>query len=576
MELREILHKHGVLGNYIKTILRRHVAYPNVRLDKILEDFAILVPSTIASIMSDYTNTPLITKAKLDIEKVPISWRKLRPQNTFAVPIFADDNEIHIGVSHPQAEETFSYIHRLHSEFQTHKIRFLIADRNMRNTVFRMFQHDEEEIQKLQQYIHSVEALPEDMQSEDKLNDVIVSIIQTAVSMSASDIQLLATDNFGQVQFKVEGTGHIVGEMTRDLYMRVMRKLITDLNISPDSIRSKSTEASISSESHQHLPDDIFRFFNFRCQFTMPEPKESDYIVATIRLLSRNLDILSFEDAGFTPTQIRHIHHGGDGVAGLVLAVGPVNSGKSTTLFAMLSRIDPVLRLVKTIENPIEFRCPLWEQNALGDTMTLQDEHASYRQHIKGMVRKSPDCLLAGELRSAEEAGEIFGLAYASTLCFSSLHAENVANAIGRMRFWGIPDIDLANVLRLIIAQRLVRQPCPRCKLKETNEDNIREAECYADHSKTTFSKDNLFTENHGGCEFCRYTGYTGRRLIAEMFSLLYEGSEEVLMSGDNNKLRYFIDEKGASLWHSGMRLVLNGDATVNEIVRHTSRHVTI
>ena len=509
---------------------------------------------------------------------MPISWVDLRPTGTAAVPVFADENNITVAISYPQAEEVIAYMHQLYTDYKKHRITEVIADRIVRQTVFRLFQRDEEDIKKLQEYIHEVEALsPQSPQTEAKLNQVIVAIINTAVTLGASDIQLLATATFGQVQYKLEGTGHIVGEMTRDLYLRVMRKMMADLNVSPDSIRNKSTEASISAETHSSLPKETFRFYNFRCQFTMPEPKESDYTVVTIRLLSKNLDLLSFADAGFAAEQIALINHAVDSVAGLVISVGPVNSGKSSTLFGMLSQIDPVRRLIKTIENPIEFRSPLWEQNALGDTLTTEEEHAAYRNHIKGMVRKSPDCLLAGELRSAEESLEIFSLAYASTLCFSSLHAENIANAIGRLQFWGIPRVDLANVMRLIIAQRLVRRLCLHCKIPEESEVNLKEAAFYAEQTDANLSSAKIFSSSIGGCKFCKYTGFVGRRLIAEMLSSVEKESYEILISEESGRLlKRHMFKNRSSLWHSGMRYVMAGKVSVEEVVRHTSRQTEI
>ena len=194
----------------------------------------MLSPATVAAVIADYTQTPLLKSEDLDTGQVPISWVDLRPTGTAAVPVFADENNITVAISYPQAEEVIAYMHQLYTDYKKHRITEVIADRIVRQTVFRLFQRDEEDIKKLQEYIHEVEALsPQSPQTEAKLNQVIVAIINTAVTLGASDIQLLATATFGQVQYKLEGTGHIVGEMTRDLYLRVMRKMMADLNVSP-------------------------------------------------------------------------------------------------------------------------------------------------------------------------------------------------------------------------------------------------------------------------------------------------------------------------------------------------------
>ena len=217
---------------------------------------------------------------------------------------------------------------------------------------------------------------------------------------------------------------------------------------------------------------------------------------------------------------------------------------------------------------------------------SVEQEREAYRNQIKGMVRKSPDCLLAGELRSKEEAEEIFGLAYASTLCFSTIHSENIAAAIGRLSYWGLSKYDLASVIRLMVAQRLLRKLCPKCKTIETDPSNLEEIKIYKNHvepeEQGKFSwqavfkylekPENVYTESASGCEYCDHTGFKGRVLIAEMLSYNDHGFKEMLLSDNHNAIQDYMIKNGISLWHSGMSVALRGQVSINEVIRNTQR----
>ncbi len=573
--LASLLEEKDVPPHHIHTILRRYQRSKKIRLDAILGEFPMISPEVIAEVIAGVTGVPTTKLNEVDMKKIPVNDPRVPvPDSISVVPIAITDKFIRIAVDHPQSAETRKFVTTLSMRNPNHKTEITVADSVVRRQIYRLFQNDQKTYEPLVSAIRKAESVVGKglKVAESDLLAIITNIFSAAVDSEASDIQLLATHHFGQVQFKIEGTGHIVAEMERELYDRVMRKFAADININNDTLKQKTTEADI--QKYNGMDENIFRQFNFRVQMTIPEPSVSDTIAATIRLLSRNINLLSFPEAGFTPEQVRQIHRATDAVAGLILLVGPVNSGKSTTLFSMLSQIDPVRRLIKTIENPIEFRCPLWEQNNLGGSSAIlnaQDEQQAYQNQIRGMVRKSPDCLLAGEMRSASEAGEIFGLSYASTLCFSSLHAENVSNAVGRMRYWGLANYDIASVTRLIIAQRLVRSLCEHCKVTEDNPANISEYKLYKSESGKT-DKVMIYAASKKGCEHCRYTGFFGRQLIAEMLSVDDPKFEKVISGKNHHDIQDHLDASAATLWHSGMRHVHSGKASVDEVVRHTMR----
>lgn len=569
--LIEILAKHKLPGHFIQAIVRRVKNYPQTRLDIILSDFPTLLPGDIAMILSEHTNLPLLKWEDIDVAKIPITNEKLMPKSALAVPISVDEDQIVITVGHPKSKETKDLSAKIYAEFKKETI-INISDRITRQKVFQIFQHDVGVFDALRKNIITAEEKVHQKGQEDInqfLTQIISEILHAAATLGASDIQFLATATFGQVFMKIQGTGHIAAEMRRNTYDRIMRVFMDEISVPAETIKKKSVEAAIT--KFEGVDPEIFQLYNFRVQVTMPEPSEFEYTVATVRLLARSINIVSFQDAGFNDQEIRSIKNAVDSVAGLILLVGPVNCGKSTTLYTMMVGIDAVRRLVKTIENPIEFRAAMWEQNALGSTDTLEEELSAYRDQIKAMVRKSPDCLLAGEIRTVEEAKQILGLAYASTLCFSSMHSENIAGALGRLRFWGIPNIDLAAVLRLIIAQRLIRQLCEHCKIKESRPQNQAQFDFFAQDTKVE-KKPKIYAAKYGGCEKCQYTGFSGRLLIAEMLSSTNPGFKQTVHKGGSLAIDEMLRKDQSSLWHSGMRYVFAGKTSVGEVVRNVGR----
>ena len=570
--LFNLLIDNNVPSHHAKTILRRIEYYPNVQLDELLRDFAILPPPVIARVISFATKVELFEEYKYKIDVELSKTEKIYPKNDSAVPIKMTDNEITILVGFPKSKEVGNYLTQINSRFQQHSIKILIANKKIREEIFRQFYNDEEIWAKLRKAIDNAEnEIKSDKTDSKNLIILLETILWAAGSVGASDIQFFASDCFGQIQFKIEDTGHIVAEMSVDLYNYMMTKMMALSGSSSDRLKKKTTdEGEINPFQSDVISDEIFKHYNFRCQFGAPENRSKpDYIVGTIRLLAKNITLPSFEQAGFTNEQVETIKDATKCVAGLIMLIGPVDSGKSTTLFSMLSSIDPTRRLVKTIENPIEFRNPFWEQNSLGGYETKDDEKNAYRQQIRGMVRKSPHCLLAGEIRSPEDCEKIVDIAYASTLCFTSMHSENVGNAVGRLKYWEIRDNDISSIVRLIIAQRLVRKLCEKCKIEEDDERKLKEVEHYIGGPIGDLK---IYKPSVIGCENCRFTGFSGRCMIAEMLSHRDEYFADAVMNPNHSKIGEALFENKKSLWHSAMNHVVKGIVSVDEVLRHTHR----
>jgi type II secretory ATPase GspE/PulE/Tfp pilus assembly ATPase PilB-like protein len=196
---------------------------------------------------------------------------------------------------------------------------------------------------------------------------------------------------------------------------------------------------------------------------------------------------------------------------GIIFLTGPTGSGKSTTLYAALSRINDAERKIITIEDPIEYQIKGVMQIQVQPKIGL-----TFSQGLRAMLRHDPDVMMVGEVRDIETAEITIRTALTGHLVFSTLHTNDACGAISRLLDMGVEPFLVASSVECIVAQRLVRLICPKCKveqkiqgtlLSEITKEKIKEATVYSGK----------------GCDACRQTGYFGRTAIHEMLVLTDE-----------------------------------------------------
>jgi type II secretory ATPase GspE/PulE/Tfp pilus assembly ATPase PilB-like protein len=183
-----------------------------------------------------------------------------------------------------------------------------------------------------------------------------------------------------------------------------------------------------------------------------------------VRLLDRQSNAAEFEALEFDSETSRKLKEYSQSKTGLVLVTGPTGSGKTTTLYAMIKQIDPTERWIQTIENPIEYRHGLWFQY---EVPKAAGEEKGAAKLLKGLLRNAPDVCLVGEVRDAEVGNILLELSNTGHLVFSTLHNNNAALALTRLKNFGLDMYGLASVLQGILAQRLVRTLCRHCSIED-------------------------------------------------------------------------------------------------------------
>jgi len=287
---------------------------------------------------------------------------------------------------------------------------------------------------------------------------------------------------------------------------------------------------------------------------------------AVIRILDKEQINESFKElnlnvVGFEPEDLRRFRRLITEPYGMVLVTGPTGSGKTTTLYAALNEIRNEEDKIITIEDPVEYQLRGITQIPVNEKKGL-----TFARGLRSILRHDPDKIMVGEIRDSETAQIAIQSALTGHLVFTTVHANNVIDVIGRFLNMGVEPYNFISSLNCVLAQRLVRILCAKCKRPyKVTEQELREAalnpEKYIDHPFYEFV----------GCEECHFTGYRGRTCIHELLDVSDHIRELILARRPGSEVRRAAREEGlTSLRESALKKAFRGTTTLKEINRVT------
>ena len=273
-----------------------------------------------------------------------------------------------------------------------------------------------------------------------------------------------------------------------------------------------------------------------------------------MRILDKGRVPLDLEKLGFLPQELALIREGISSSYGLIFLTGPTGSGKSTTLYSVLSELNKSSRNILTIEDPVEYRL-----DGINQVQVRPDIGLTFGNVLRSFLRQDPDIILVGEVRDLETAEICVRAALTGHLVLSTLHTNDAAGAIVRLVDMGIPNYLVASSARLIVAQRLVRKLCPFCK--EPYELKKNEA-------PKGVTLNNPLVYKAKGCEKCNFVGYKGRRVIAEVILVDEDIREAIYKNYNSTQILEIARKKGTmSLFEGGLKRVEEGLTSLDEIL---------
>lgn len=384
---------------------------------------------------------------------------------------------------------------------------------------------------------------------------LVDSTLYDALKLGASDIHFEVQNRTLHIKYRLDGVLQSIKriesiETARQAVSRI--KVLSDLDISERRIPQDGRFRAMLEQ----------REIDFRVSI-MPNSSGED---AVLRILDRKhltgqfqsltLDTLSFEDE--VKSFIRQSSHL---PYGLLLVTGPTGSGKTTTLYAAISEINTGLDKIVTIEDPIEYQLPGVLQIPVNERKGL-----TFAKGLRSILRHDPDKIMVGEIRDSETAQIAVQAALTGHQVFTTVHANNVFDVIGRFSNMGVDSYSLVAALTGIMAQRLVRLVCPHCA-QETpvSSDDL------AHLGESVGNGQELHLKRAIGCNHCRGTGYKGRAAIAETLAIDDEMKDLLVQQAPISTLKRVARDKGfRSLRDSAVSLARRGKTTLDEINRVT------
>jgi len=281
---------------------------------------------------------------------------------------------------------------------------------------------------------------------------------------------------------------------------------------------------------------------------------------AVLRILDKEAFEKSITNLGFTSYDEGIFRQQIAKPYGMIIVTGPTGSGKSTTLYSALQSIKSVTRNIITVEDPVEFHMEGIDQVHVNTKIGL-----TFGSALRSMLRQDPDVVLVGEIRDEETADIATKMALTGHLVFSTLHTNDAASSIARFVDIGIPPILLASSLNLIVAQRLVRRICTKCRTEIRPDAELLEKIGVNQSLSTKHYKGE-------GCVTCNGTGFSGRIGIFELLTVSKEIRKLVLRSASTIEIQEQAEMEGMkTLRQAGIEMALRGDTTIEQVIAATT-----
>lgn len=362
---------------------------------------------------------------------------------------------------------------------------------------------------------------------------MINALFTQAARDGASDIHLEVFENHSVVRYRVDGTLRDIVSPRRALHNALVSriKIMASLDI-----------------AEKRLPQDgriALRVGGRPIDVRVSTLPTGHGERAVLRLLDKEAGRLELERLGMAPEVLRQLDALIHQPHGIVLVTGPTGSGKTTTLYAALGRLDAATTNILTVEDPIEYDLP-----GIGQMQVNSRIELTFAAALRAILRQDPDVIMIGEIRDLETAQIAVQASLTGHLVLATLHTNDAVSAVTRLIDMGVEPFLLASTLQGVLAQRLVRKLCPQCKIS---------------------LPDGTASLNSGGCAACGHTGYSGRTGVHELFSVDDALRGMIHAGADEQALRQAAQRTGLqSLRQDGKRWVEQGITTDDEIARVT------
>jgi len=541
----------------LEKILPPNQPLDNLPIEERLISSGLLTEEKFRSAIEEFFGVPFATKEDFPQEPVLINTLSIQfMKESKSIPARLVDKELTVIMSNPLDFYTIDAI-----RLATHcDIRVLAGqETEILGAIERSYGAGVTSMEKI---IEDMDSIPEyqledeenvdhlrDMASEGPVIRLVNLIISRAIELRASDIHFEPFEDQFRVRYRVDGVLHDVESPPKRLQAAIVSrvKIMAKLNI-----------------AERRLPQDgriMLRVKGKEIDFRVSSVPTIYGESTVLRILDKSTILLDIEKLGFPEDTLEGFRELIQRPHGIFLVTGPTGSGKTTTLYCALEKINSSEKKIITVEDPVEYQLKGINQIQVKPAIGL-----TFANALRSIVRQDPDVILIGEIRDAETAEIAIHSALTGHLVLSTLHTNDAPSAITRLIDMGIKDYLLSSTIIGILAQRLVRVACPNCQVP-----------CSPDPAILKEMK--LDGQNHAGfniievkgCERCSQTGYLGRAGIFEFLPITDRIQKLIQEKRDSNVIKDVARKNGMrTLREDGWIKVKQGITTIPEVLRVT------
>ena len=480
---------------------------------------------------------------------------------------YYDGKNIRLASLNPQDEKVLTLAKKLSEKYFTDIKIYLITENSFNyglemyktipkvREIIRGVNVTEEELSKYGEKFSSFKDLQAEI-NKAQVTEIVTMMMASAIKSDSSDIHIEAEEKIIKVRFRIDGVLHDVATIDKSSWDKIISrmKLLAGVKI---NVIDKPQDGRMSIYMTTDRVD-------IRVSFLPTNFGES----VVMRLLRSSSVGLEFNDLGIRDRAFEQLKREVERPNGMIITTGPTGSGKTTTLYAMLKKLNSPETKIITIEDPIEYQLS-------GVNQSQTSKNYTFAQGLRSIVRQDPDVVMVGEIRDLETAEIAIQAALTGHLVLSTIHTNDAAGTVPRFLSMGAKPYLLAPALNAMIGQRLVRKICQKCK-QETKLDDVTLKRVkdslneLLEEDKKDIDFDNLKFYSSTGCETCQGLGFKGRIGIYEIMTMNKE-IEKLILSGaaseydmrDNAKKNGMI-----TMVQDGLLKALEGITSVDEVFR--------
>ena len=566
--------------------LKEESAHLNRPLQDVVIEKQVISEPDLTKLFAAYADIPYIELDPRDIPQDILNKIPERIARQYNAVIFQvdDDGLVHLAMDDPDDVQAVSFIQKEVGE----NTRTYIASHDNILQCLENYRGDVNE--ELNEVIDiqreddgSAQQVSESEIAEDSpIAQTINLLLEYAIRSQASDIHIEPREGFVQIRYRIDGVLREVNQLPRNVLGALVSRIKILSNLKIDERRvPQDGRFKIKVAGKQYA---------LRVS-TLPI---ADGEKVVMRILDESNQAITLTDLGYWGRSLAIITEAIAEPNGMVLITGPTGSGKSTSLFSVLTMLNRPDVNISTVEDPVEYKIP-----GVNQTQTNVKAGMTFANGLRALLRQDPNIIMVGEIRDGETANLGVQAALTGHLVFTTLHTNNAATCLPRLLDMGIEPFLIASTVKAVVGQRLVRRLCMVCRVQYTPEQpqieeviklfNLREGQTFADiHNLEVQAADqklggetplgtdehtivSLWKANPDGCDECTHTGYKGRIGIYEVLGISVPVQKMITSNATSNQIQdQAIIEGMLTMQTDGLVKSLRGNTTLEEVLRVT------